>query len=136
MYIINTYLPSFLLVLLSWLSFYIDPEATPARTSLGAVIILTITTQRSTLTNSMPPGSTTNAIDVWMFTCLFYVFGALVEYAAINTLARRRRQRVNAVFDLNGKCQQANESSHWRTDGGQMGRIALGGTCAGVAKWD
>jgi hypothetical protein len=44
-YILQIYLPSLLIVLLSWVSFWIDLEAVPARTSLGILTILTITTQ-------------------------------------------------------------------------------------------
>jgi len=69
-YILTTYLPSFLVVLLSWLSFWIDLESAPARTSLSILTILTITTQSSGLLRSMPAGSFTKAIDVWMATCL------------------------------------------------------------------
>ena len=92
-YILTTYLPSFLVVLLSWLSFWIDLESAPARTSLSILTILTITTQSSGLLRSMPAGSFTKAIDVWMATCLVFVFGAFIEYSIVNTLARRQKAK-------------------------------------------
>lgn len=92
-YILTTYLPSFLVVLLSWLSFWIDLESAPARTSLSILTILTITTQSSALLRSTPAGSFTKAIDVWMATCLVFVFGAFIEYSIVNTLARRQKSR-------------------------------------------
>ena len=46
-YILSTYLPSMLVVLLSWVSFWIDLESVPARISLGILTMLTITTQSS-----------------------------------------------------------------------------------------
>ena len=93
-YILTTYLPSFLVVLLSWLSFWIDLESAPARTSLSILTILTITTQSSGLLRSMPAGSFTKAIDVWMATCLVFVFGAFIEYSIVNTLARRQKAKT------------------------------------------
>jgi hypothetical protein len=44
-YVLSTFLPSLLVVLLSWVSFWIDLDAVPARISLGILTILTITTQ-------------------------------------------------------------------------------------------
>ena len=46
-YIFQTYLPSILIVILSWASFWIDHEAVPARISVGLLTVLTITTQLS-----------------------------------------------------------------------------------------
>ena len=37
------------------------------------------------------------SIDVWMFTCMVFVFGALIEYCAVNVLARRRKVVVTSV---------------------------------------
>jgi len=91
-YILSTYLPQFLVVLLSWLSFWIDPESAPARTSLSILTVLTITTQSSGLMRSMPSGAITKAIDVWMATCLVFVFGAFIEYAIVNTLVRKDKE--------------------------------------------
>lgn len=92
-FILTTYLPSVLVVLLSWLSFWIDYESAPARISLGILTILTITTQSSGLLRSTPPGSFTRAIDVWMAICLVFVFSAFIEYSIVNTLARRQKAR-------------------------------------------
>jgi len=93
-YVLTTYLPSVMVVLLSWLSFWIDMESAPARTSLSILTILTITTQSSSLLASKPVGSFTRAIDVWMATCLVFVFGAFIEYSIINTLARRQKSKT------------------------------------------
>ena len=101
-YILTTYLPSFLVVLLSWLSFWIDLESAPARTSLSILTILTITTQSSGLLRSMPAGSFTKAIDVWMATCLVFVFGAFIEYSIVNTLARRQKAKTREGATIAG----------------------------------
>ena len=41
---------------------------------------------------SMPSGAITKAIDVWMATCLVFVFGAFIEYAIVNTLVRKDKE--------------------------------------------
>jgi len=93
-YILSTYLPSMLVVLLSWVSFWIDLESAPARISLGIVTVLTITIQSSGQ-GRFPAVSFTKAIDVWMATCLVFVFGAFIEYSIVNVLARR--EKINAI---------------------------------------
>jgi len=95
-YILSTFLPSLLVVLLSWVSFWIDLESVPARISLGILTMLTITTQSSVHLRGMPAASFTKAIDVWMATCLVFVFGSFIEYSVVNVLARREKTRSDA----------------------------------------
>jgi len=76
--------------MLSWVSFWIDVDATPARISLGVLTVLTMTTQSSGARSQLPRVSYVKAIDVWMATCLFFVFAALVEFAYANVLLRRK----------------------------------------------
>lgn len=74
-------------------SFWIDLDSVPARTSLGILTILTITTQSSGTGQGGPTVSLTKAIDVWMAACLVFVFGAFIEYSIVNVLARREVTR-------------------------------------------
>lgn len=53
-YMIQTYIPSALIVGLSWVSFWINIDAVPARISLGVLTILTMTTQTTGTTSSLP----------------------------------------------------------------------------------
>ena len=46
-YITQSYIPTILIVILSWAAFWIDHEAVPARISVGLLTVLTITTQLS-----------------------------------------------------------------------------------------
>ena len=53
-YMIQTYVPSALIVMLSWVSFWINIDAVPARISLGVLTILTMTTQSTGTISSLP----------------------------------------------------------------------------------
>ncbi len=53
-YMIQTYVPSALVVILSWVSFWINVDAVPARISLGVLTILTMTTQAAGISQSLP----------------------------------------------------------------------------------
>ena len=51
---IKCYVPSSLIVILSWVSFWISIDAVPARISLGITTVLTITSQRASISSSLP----------------------------------------------------------------------------------
>ena len=87
------YIPSGLVVMLSWLSFWLHVEAVPARVTLGILTVLTMTTQRSMANTSLARVSYVKAMDVWMASCLCFVFCALLEYAFVNVLFRRKTRR-------------------------------------------
>ena len=54
-----------MLVIVSWVSFWLDQNAIPARVSLGVTTLLTMSTQTSGINAQLPPVSYTKAIDVW-----------------------------------------------------------------------
>ena len=74
-YLFHTYIPSMLIVILSWANFWIDYQAVAGRVSLGLLTVLTMTTQSSSVNARLPKVSYIKAVDVWLVTCLAYVFG-------------------------------------------------------------
>ncbi|EUB59228.1 Glycine receptor subunit alphaZ1 [Echinococcus granulosus] len=88
-YLIYAYLPSLLVVLIAWMSFLIDFEATAARTSLGLLTVLSLITQSAAVLSQLPRVSYIKAIDIWFFTCFSFVVGALLEFSFVNTAARK-----------------------------------------------
>ncbi|XP_053209129.1 glutamate-gated chloride channel-like [Panonychus citri] len=93
-YLIQIYIPCIMLVIVSWVSFWLDPNAIPARVSLGVTTLLTMATQISGINASLPPVSYIKAIDVWTGVCLFFVFGALLEFALVNYASRSDAHRA------------------------------------------
>ncbi|XP_070771238.1 glycine receptor subunit alpha-3 isoform X3 [Enoplosus armatus] len=118
-YLIQMYIPSLLIVILSWVSFWINMDAAPARVALGITTVLTMTTQSSGSRTSLPKVSYVKAIDIWMAVCLLFVFSALLEYAAVNFVSRQhkellrfRRQPKNKSKDLGLKCGSYSASAN------------------------
>lgn len=101
-YLIQIYIPCCMLVIVSWVSFWLDQSAVPARVSLGVTTLLTMATQTSGINASLPPVSYTKAIDVWTGVCLTFVFGALLEFALVNYASRSdtHRDDMSKKFDL------------------------------------
>ncbi|XP_014837255.1 PREDICTED: gamma-aminobutyric acid receptor subunit gamma-3 [Poecilia mexicana] len=108
---IQTYIPCILTVVLSWVSFWIKKDATPARTALalllsccavfisvhalsvvvqttgtykGITTVLTMTTLSSVARTSLPRVSYITAMDLFVTVCFLFVFAALMEYATLN----------------------------------------------------
>ncbi|VDL73789.1 unnamed protein product [Nippostrongylus brasiliensis] len=63
-YLLQLYIPSTMLVIVSWVSFWLDRTAVPARVTLGVTTLLTMTTQASGINAKLPPVSYTKAIDL------------------------------------------------------------------------
>ena len=53
-YLLQTYIPSVLIVILSWVSFWISVDAVPARISLGVTTVLTMATQLTGSRTNIP----------------------------------------------------------------------------------
>ncbi|XP_055296260.1 glycine receptor subunit alpha-2 [Sitodiplosis mosellana] len=83
-YLFHTYIPTCLIVIMSWVSFWIKPEAAPARVTLGVTSLLTLSTQHAKSQASLPPVSYLKAVDAFMSVCTIFVFMALMEYCLVN----------------------------------------------------
>ncbi|XP_022655352.1 gamma-aminobutyric acid receptor subunit rho-3-like isoform X1 [Varroa destructor] len=78
--LLNTYIPTGIVVVMSWGSFWLDVNAAPARASIGVTSVLTTVTQIVQSRNNSPPVDYLKAVDVWLFMCLVMVFLAMIEY--------------------------------------------------------
>ena len=58
-YVIQIYIPCCMLIIVSWFSFWLDASASPARVTLGITTFLTMATQTSSISDSLPPVSYT-----------------------------------------------------------------------------
>lgn len=98
-FVFQTYLPSILIVMLSWVSFWINHEATSARVSLGITTVLTMTTISTGVRSSLPRISYVKAIDIYLVMCFVFVFAALLEYSAVNYTYWGQRAKKKAKDD-------------------------------------
>ncbi|XP_006817857.2 glycine receptor subunit alpha-2-like, partial [Saccoglossus kowalevskii] len=89
-YLLQTYIPSILLIILSWVSFWIDIKMSPARVALGITSVLTMITTLNGVRGDLPHVSYIKAIDVWFAMCLVFVVGSLIEYAIVHYLSTNR----------------------------------------------
>ncbi|XP_063068459.1 gamma-aminobutyric acid receptor subunit beta-3-like isoform X2 [Engraulis encrasicolus] len=125
-FILQTYMPSILITILSWVSFWINYDASAARVALGITTVLTMTTINTHLRETLPKIPYVKAIDMYLMGCFVFVFLALLEYAFVNYIffgrgpqmqkrlaekaekATNERERKNEANKVRAEVQQPN----------------------------
>ncbi|PWA16353.1 hypothetical protein CCH79_00004479, partial [Gambusia affinis] len=100
---IQTYIPCSMIVVLSWVSFWINKDAVPARTSLGITTVLTMTTLSTISRKSLPKVSYITAMDLFVSVCFIFTFAALMEYGTLHYFTSNRQTKKSKA---NSSAQQ------------------------------
>ncbi|KAL3195916.1 hypothetical protein MRX96_045473 [Rhipicephalus microplus] len=133
-YMFHTYIPTCLIVTMSWISFWIKPETVPARVKLCVTSLLTLSTQHAQSQKSLPPVSYIKAIDIFMSSCTVFVFASLMEYALINilmgetdeSLVYRKARPVNIAAKVT--------ESRWLSNGTRSQKIETAAASTGLPR--
>ncbi|KAG7486601.1 hypothetical protein JOB18_034563 [Solea senegalensis] len=79
-----------LIVVLSWLSFWINPDASAAMgnpTKVFCILsVLSLSSESMLLASELPKVSYVKAIDIWLIACLLFGCFSLVEYAVVQVI--------------------------------------------------
>ncbi|XP_022255759.1 glycine receptor subunit alpha-2-like isoform X2 [Limulus polyphemus] len=90
-HLMQVFAPSALIVTLSWLSFWMGLDAIPGRVTLCVTSLLALFTQFSGIRGDLPPASYINGTDIWMATCMLFVFATLMEFVVVKFLDKRKQ---------------------------------------------
>nr|XP_034840093.1 glycine receptor subunit alpha-4-like isoform X2 [Maniola hyperantus] len=82
-YLLESYLPSSLFVIISWGSFCVIPEIVPGRMVLLVTTLLSLVTMFDTVSSNSPDALELKCIEVWLISCTIFVFLALMEYFVV-----------------------------------------------------
>ncbi|TKR87911.1 hypothetical protein L596_012238 [Steinernema carpocapsae] len=82
-YFMQAYVPTYLTIFISWVSFSLGPKAIPARTMLGVNALLAMIFQFGNIMRNLPRVSYVKAIDVWMLGSMTFIFSSLIELAIV-----------------------------------------------------
>uniref|UniRef100_A0A8C3IY93 Gamma-aminobutyric acid type A receptor subunit alpha4 n=1 Tax=Chrysemys picta bellii TaxID=8478 RepID=A0A8C3IY93_CHRPI len=123
-FMIQTYIPCIMTVILSQVSFWINKESVPARTVFGITTVLTMTTLSISARHSLPKVSYATAMDWFIAVCFAFVFSALIEFAAVNyftnvQMEKAKRKTVKSLLEfpvMPVKREQCTEEALMATD--------------------
>ena len=85
--ILTTYLPTLLLLAISYATIYFKPVFFEASLTVNLTIMLVMTTIFTSKIEELPPTSDTKMIDIWLIFCLLVPFSEVVLSTAIEFLA-------------------------------------------------
>ncbi|XP_036124562.1 gamma-aminobutyric acid receptor subunit alpha-4 isoform X1 [Molossus molossus] len=111
-FMIQTYIPCIMTVILSQVSFWINKESVPARTVFGITTVLTMTTLSISARHSLPKVSYATAMDWFIAVCFAFVFSALIEFAAVNyftniQIEKAKKKTSKALQEIQAKHPEA-----------------------------
>ncbi|XP_060741727.1 gamma-aminobutyric acid receptor subunit alpha-4 [Tachysurus vachellii] len=110
-FMIQTYIPCIMTVILSQVSFWINKESVPARTVFGITTVLTMTTLSISARHSLPKVSYATAMDWFIAVCFAFVFSALIEFAAVNYFTNVQAERAKKKAAKNAAAAAAKSTT-------------------------
>ncbi|OXA53155.1 Gamma-aminobutyric acid receptor subunit alpha-6 [Folsomia candida] len=83
-FLIQVYVPCVLIVVLSWVSFWINREATSDRVGLGITAVLTLSTISLDSRTDLPKVHYATALDWFLLACFGYCMATLLEFSGVH----------------------------------------------------
>lgn len=94
-YILQVYVPCLILVILSWIIYYMTPDQVGDRLGIGVTLILTMIFLLGYANGSLPKVSYIKAIDWYMIVCLLCISASLIETVCVYWYHNSVKQKVS-----------------------------------------
>ena len=102
--LIQVYLISTIFVIVSWVSFIIQPDVVPGRMGLLITTFLVLINIFNSVKSGAPTSTNLNAVDLYLVICIGLVFAALAEYAMI--LYWKRNHGMHRTLKMFNICRK------------------------------
>ncbi|XP_067136167.1 glutamate-gated chloride channel-like isoform X2 [Centruroides vittatus] len=88
-YVSTVFVPGMVLVTSSFISFWLDINAVPARVMIGVTTMLNFCTTTNSFRSTLPVVSNLTAMNLWDGVCMFFIYASMLEFIIVNYLYRK-----------------------------------------------
>ncbi|XP_071521650.1 glycine receptor subunit alpha-4 [Panulirus ornatus] len=96
-YFSTVFFPGIILVTSSFITFWLEWNAVPARVMIGVTTMLNFFTTSNSFRSTLPVVSNLSAMNVWDSVCMFFIYVSLLEFVVVNYVGRKRPKH-NMVY--------------------------------------
>lgn len=123
-YVNQVYVPDTLVVAISWIVFWLDPDDMGGRVGLGITTLLTIMFLLGSVNSALPRVSYAKAIDWYLIVSFLFVFLVLLECILVYILRPRNKQSKDQTgvnyADLEGGMSEVSTREDIEFPGGTL----------------
>ena len=108
-YFSTVFIPGMILVTSSFITFWLEWNAVPARVMIGVTTMLNFFTTSNSFRSTLPVVSNLGAMNMWDGVCMFFIYVSLLEFVVVNYVGRKRPKHnmqytpgENAVIQVTG----------------------------------
>ncbi|CAH0605787.1 unnamed protein product [Chrysodeixis includens] len=89
-YFTTVFIPGIILVTSSFITFWLEWNAVPARVMIGVTTMLNFFTTSNGFRSTLPVVSNLTAMNVWDGVCMCFIYASLLEFVCVNYVGRKR----------------------------------------------
>lgn len=133
----TVFIPGLILVTSSFLSFWLEWNAVPARVMLGVTTMLNYFTTSNGFRSNLPVVSNLTAMNLWDTMCEFFIYTSFLEFVVVNYLARwvqdpdvKEQNKENPILQslsiVTGTLSMSHPEKNPHSLGGQLQNLGHG----------
>ncbi|XP_066945324.1 glutamate-gated chloride channel-like isoform X7 [Macrobrachium rosenbergii] len=112
-YLSTVFFPGMVLVTSSFITFWLEWNAVPARVMIGVTTMLNFFTTSNSFRSTLPVVSNLSAMNLWDSVCMFFIYVSLLEFVVVNYVGRKRPKHNMAYMPgENAVIQVLTENRH------------------------
>lgn len=96
----SCYVPTGVVVVISWVSFFLEDRWMSARMALGINAFMALSFQFGATTEHLPRVSYVKCIDIWLMACIIFIFLSLAELCLCSFVALKHQQENRKFMKL------------------------------------
>ncbi|VVC25582.1 Gamma-aminobutyric acid A receptor/Glycine receptor alpha,Neurotransmitter-gated ion-channel [Cinara cedri] len=101
-YFATIFIPGMILVTSSFITFFLEWNAVPARTIIGVTTMLNYFSTSNSFRRTLPDVANLTAMNVWDGVCMFFVFASFIEFVLVNLTGRKKNKSCGDSVENGG----------------------------------